>query len=329
MGSNPTSSANYSYMKIDSYSRKKSFIGIIIVLAVVGGLYLYSQRNSLEVIKEPTLNENGLSSVPQVYISSDVLQQGDTLLININGDGLESEISGKLGATKIDFLKLNDYEGWVGITGIDVKKEPGKYNLVIDFPDRDQFEKEIEIIWRKFPITELFITEELKRKGYTASKIVENITTEENVILKEILSTYIPKAYFNAIFINPLDVIEIVGAFGNIRKSENIRAQHLGVDLDVLVGTPVYAVNDGMVRFSQNLTTYGKTLIIDHGLGIYSLYLHLNEFEVLNGAKIKQGDIIGLSGNTGYSIAPHLHFSIKVNGSSVDPLRFIETIKKR
>ncbi|TSD01862.1 MAG: peptidase M23, partial [Parcubacteria group bacterium Athens0714_26] len=73
---------------------------------------------------------------------------------------------------------------------------------------------------------------------------------------------------------------------------------------------------------------YGKTLIIDHGLGIFSLYLHLDEFKVLNGKGVKRGELVGLSGNTGYSISPHLHFSIKANGASVDPLKFIETTKK-
>lgn len=320
-------------MKIDSYFRRQSFIGIIIVLVivglVVGGLYLYLQGKSLKVIEEPILKENGLSSMPQVYISSDVLQQGDTFVISVTDEGFEFEISGKLGSTRIDFFKLNNYEGWIGVTGIDVKKEPGTYDLVIDFSNKDQLEKEIEIIERKFPITELFITEELRERGYTPSKIVENITARENVILKEIISIYTPKVYFNTVFINPLKEINIVGAFGNIRKSGDIGAQHLGVDLDASTGTPVYAVNDGVVQFSQSLTIYGKTLIIDHGLGIYSLYLHLDEFKVSNGAEIKRGDIIGLSGNTGYSIAPHLHFSIKVNGSNVDPLRFIETIKKR
>ena len=182
-------------MKIDSISQKQSFIGIIIVLVIVGlvyGLYLYSKRNPFEAIKEPILNENSLSSAPQVYISSDVLQQGDTLLINIEDDDLESEISGKLGLTKIDFFKLDNYEGWVGITGIDVKKESGNYNLVIDFSGRNKFEKEIEIIEYEFPITELLITEELKEKGYTPLRIVENIITHENVILKEIISIHTP-----------------------------------------------------------------------------------------------------------------------------------------
>lgn len=84
----------------------------------------------------------------------------------------------------------------------------------------------------------------------------------------------------------------------------------------------------GQFFFSQETKMYGKTLIIDHGFGIFSFYSHLNELKVSNGEKVNQGEAIGLSGKTGYALAPHLHFSIKLNGSSVDPLRFIETIEK-
>jgi murein DD-endopeptidase MepM/ murein hydrolase activator NlpD len=102
----------------------------------------------------------------------------------------------------------------------------------------------------------------------------------------------------------------------------------LGVDLEAKEGDPVFSINDGVVRFSKELPNYGKTIIIDHGLGIFSLYLHLKEFKVSEGEKVKKGEIIALSGNTGYSISPHLHFSVKINGKSVDPLRFIDTVEK-
>lgn len=315
-------------------NRAQRLIGLVIILITIGlitgGLYYYFQKQLPETTEKSIQKETNSFSSPQIYISSSSLQQGDTLLIKIKSNTPADEINGELGSTRMGFFKPTNSEGWdwVGIAGIDARKEPGKYNLVIDFSNGDQLKREIEITERRFPITELFVTEELREKGYTPSKIVENITTKENLILKEILSVYAPEAYFNTAFINPLEKIKIVGAFGNIRKSGNVGAQHLGVDLDASVGTLVYAVNDGLVRFSQNLATYGKTLIIDHGLGIYSLYLHLSEFKVLNEARIKRGDIIGLSGNTGYSIAPHLHFSVKVNGSSVDPLRFIGTIEK-
>ena len=231
-------------------------------------------------------------------------------------------VKGKLGQEELDFVKVDD--GWISIFGIDVKKNPGKYSLSINMGE-EKFEREITVIKRNFPITELYVSKELEKKGCTRQKIRENIAKKDNPSIYQILEIYTPTSYFDKSFTYPLNEIKVVGAYGNIRKEGEVQLQHLGVDLDAEVGIPVYAVNDGVVCFTEDLINYGKTLIIDHGLGIYSLYLHLNSFNVEKDQKVKMDDIIGFSGNTGYSIAPHLHFSIKVNGASVDPLRFIKT----
>lgn len=179
-----------------------------------------------------------------------------------------------------------------------------------------------------FPVTELLVTKELEEKGFTPSKIVDEIVSKENLVLKKALSIYTPKPYFDQAFAYPLEKIKDVGPFGNIRKSVEITLQHLGVDLEADIGTPAFSINDGIVRLSQKLTNYGKTIIIDHGMRIFFPYLHLDEFKVSEGKAAKRGEIIALSGNTGYSIELHLHLSIKINRASVDPLRFIETLEK-
>ena len=109
------------------------------------------------------------------------------------------------------------------------------------------------------------------------------------------MGKYNPKVYFNQSFIYPLDDIIDVGAFGNIRKDGDVTIQHLGVDLDAVEGTPIYAINDGKVVLVEELTVYGNTIIIDHGLGIYSLYLHLSEFRVSEGEMVEKGKIIGMT----------------------------------
>jgi len=267
---------------------------------------------------------NELYGCSQVSISSLSPQPGDTLVIKVKTE-LPLEIEGRLNSKKINFFKFDD--GLMGIVGISVNERLGEHNLTLYFPEGLFLRKELNIVERKFPITELVVTEELKEKGFSPSKIEENVA-KENLILQEVLSIFTPKAYFDQPFIYPLEKIKEVGAFGNIRKSGEITLQHLGVDLEADIGTSVYAVNDGIVRLSQELTNYGKTIIIDHGMGIFSLYLHLNEFKVLLAQEVKRGDIIALSGNTGYTIIPHLHFSVKINRESIDPLRFIETIEK-
>jgi len=280
----------------------------IVLLVLTAGFFFYSQKESL-------------FSPAQIYLPSNQLKQGDTLLIKI--DSLVSE--GKFDGKKLDFFRYGKNQ--IAILGIDVNEKIGKHILILNLSDGKKIEKEININKTKFPTTELLVTKELQEKGYTPQKIINNIQGQENLILKEIIGAYTPEAYFNKAFANPLKDIKIVGAFGTIKKTGSSTVQHLGVDLDAKIGTPIFASNDGKVSFSQELPDYGKTLIIDHGLGIFSLYLHLSEFKVFEGKLVKQGEIIGLSGNTGYSIAPHLHFSIKINGANVDPLIFLKTLQ--
>ncbi|MDO8601360.1 MAG: M23 family metallopeptidase [bacterium] len=283
---------------------KIKILAIILFFIIAG---FYSQK------------ENQLSPA-QIYFPSDELKQGDTLLIKI-----DSPISeGKFDGEKLDFFQTAE-KNKAAFLGIDAKEKPGKHILILDYPGGKTIEKEINIAKTDFPTTELLITKKLLEKGYTPQKIISNIQGAENLILKKAISAYTPEAYFNKAFTDPLKEMKIVGAFGTIKTTGSSTVQHLGVDLDAKIGTPVFASNDGLVILTQELPDYGKTLIIDHGLGIYSLYLHLDKFNVLKGVVIKQGEIIGLSGNTGYSIAPHLHFSIKINGANVNPLIFLKT----
>lgn len=95
---------------------------------------------------------------------------------------------------------------------------------------------------------------------------------------------------------------------------------HTGIDLRATTGTKVYAANGGTVTTSGYSSAWGNYIIINHGGGYTTLYAHLSRRNVSKGATVKQGDVIGLSGNTGYSTGPHLHFEINKNGSSYDPL---------
>jgi len=284
---------------------------------------LVEQINSDETTG-PTTKETIVASLPIIALSSNSLQPGDTLIVKINDPTFIGNIIGELSSTKTDFVKLVPDGGWVGIFGIATKASSGKRNLIINYSNGLKIEKEIEIISKKFPITKLVVTKELEEKGFTPAIIQDNVINKENILLGKVLNTYTPQAYFNKAFQAPLAYIKNVGAFGNIRRNGNISLQHLGVDLEAKKGTPVYAINSGVVSFEKELTNYGKTIIIDHGLGIFSLYLHLDEFKKLKGETVQLGDIIGLTGSTGYSIEPHLHFSLKVHGSSVDPLKFVD-----
>src|SRR5439155_1187002 len=97
---------------------------------------------------------------------------------------------------------------------------------------------------------------------------------------------------------------------------------HLGFDLASLRGSPVPAANAGRVVFAGPLGIYGNAVIIDHGLGVFSLYGHLSEIGVTAGAQVGRGDTIGKTGDTGLAAGDHLHFSMMIHGVHVDPVEW-------
>jgi murein DD-endopeptidase MepM/ murein hydrolase activator NlpD len=97
---------------------------------------------------------------------------------------------------------------------------------------------------------------------------------------------------------------------------------HLGVDLASLANSPVEASNHGRVIYAERLGIYGFTVVLDHGQGLSSLYGHLSRIDVTLGQEVKKGEILGLTGETGLAGGDHLHFSIMVNGISINPIEW-------
>ncbi|MHB9061897.1 MAG: M23 family metallopeptidase [Desulfobacteria bacterium] len=99
------------------------------------------------------------------------------------------------------------------------------------------------------------------------------------------------------------------------------RMPHAGVDIRLPAGTPVRAIADGRVAFAGEQFFGGRSVVIDHGGGVFSVYYHLKEFSVADGQEISRGDRVGSVGATGRATGPHLHFGVRVPGGRVDPTR--------
>ena len=98
---------------------------------------------------------------------------------------------------------------------------------------------------------------------------------------------------------------------------------HQGVDYTIPEGSRVFATADGTVReVAQRNSTSGQTVVIDHGNGYETSYNHLSKIDVRKGQQVRRGDIIALSGDTGLSLAPHLHYEVRYNGMRVDPIHY-------
>ncbi len=106
------------------------------------------------------------------------------------------------------------------------------------------------------------------------------------------------------------------------------RGQHTGTDFQAATGTPVVAPNRGRIALAADQYFPGKTIIIDHGLGVYSYLAHLSEFTVAEGAIVERGQRIALSGATGRVTGPHLHWTMRFGSARVDPLSLVEVLER-
>ena len=111
----------------------------------------------------------------------------------------------------------------------------------------------------------------------------------------------------------------ISSGFGTRHTSGERRDVHTGVDICARVGTPVRAPATGIVAFAGWQHGYGRTVILEHGHGVQSLYGHLAKFAVKRGQRVEQGATIGLIGTSGNSSGPHLHYEVRVDGRPVNP----------
>ena len=120
---------------------------------------------------------------------------------------------------------------------------------------------------------------------------------------------------------------KITSPFGNRRVfNGKLKSYHNGLDFRAPVGTPVFASNSGVVKLAEDLFYSGKVVILDHGNTIFTIYAHLSKIEVKAGRQVEKGQKLGLTGATGRVSGPHLHWGVKVNGTAVNPIQFVQVM---
>lgn len=125
-------------------------------------------------------------------------------------------------------------------------------------------------------------------------------------------------------FVYPVMGPRLSSGYGmRVHPIKRYSRKHQGVDLAAPLGSPIRAVSKGVVVFADPYAGYGKLIVIRHGSRVTTHYAHCDSIKVKIGQKISAGDIIGTVGNTGHSTGPHLHFEMRVDGTSIDPERFI------
>ena len=136
-----------------------------------------------------------------------------------------------------------------------------------------------------------------------------------------------PEMLWRGVVFHPFTNNAVESAFADQRtyvyKGKDVDHQvHLGFDLASFAGTPILAANRGKVLFADELGIYGNCVIIDHGMGVQSLYGHLSSIEVKAGQMVEKEQELGRSGMTGLAGGDHLHFTMLVNGHMVNPVEW-------
>lgn len=269
-------------------------------------------------IKSVYAEEVSLSVFPAAIL------QGDPFLVQVNGVTKISEIK------KLFFVgkKINIfmYQGKPSaLVAIDLNKKPGDYELKVEMKSGEIVKSIVSIGKRDIVEEPLGIPEKLGGNT-TASqdKLVATLIADKKSVTGLRTNS---KALWTAQFIPPLRQTFVTSPYGYSRKTGVYSIPHKGVDYRAFEGTEVMAINRGVVRIAQSYRNYGKSIYIDHGLGLVSYYLHLSKYKVKVGDVVERGQVIGLSGHTGYTLGAHLHLGIKINEITIDPIKFFELFK--
>ncbi|MBT3234631.1 MAG: M23 family metallopeptidase [Bdellovibrionales bacterium] len=156
-----------------------------------------------------------------------------------------------------------------------------------------------------------------KKRVFLAKKDLEQVQREQK-ILNRVYADYQQSFLFTQAFEPPL-ASKITSIYGTRRIYNNKKkGQHLGTDYRAAIGTPIVAANSGEVVLARHLFFTGNTVIVSHGLSIFTVYGHLSKLFVSKGDRVLQRDLLGEAGVSGRVTGPHLHWGVKVNGNWVD-----------
>jgi murein DD-endopeptidase MepM/ murein hydrolase activator NlpD len=258
-------------------------------------------------------------------LSSPLSSQGSLLLVELKSARPLEEVKGDWDGKSVPFWQENDRQTvHAALLGVDLEKAPGRYELKVTA--QKAAGQKIVCSARIAVKAGRFATERLQVGKEFVEPNPEQVkrANEERDRLREIFDRVTPERLWNGRFRVPLDGVTSGSNFGKRRILNGIPGSpHGGVDLPGTTGTPVHATQRGKVVLAEELFFAGNAVVLDHGLGIYTLYGHLSEIEVKVGDTLETGTVLGKVGATGRVTGPHLHWGLTVERARVNPLQLV------
>jgi murein DD-endopeptidase MepM/ murein hydrolase activator NlpD len=254
------------------------------------------------------------------------LQPGEAVLLEIVSPQPLKEMKVRVFAREFPCFADDAGIRWTGLLGIDIETKPGRYPVKLTGIDRNRkpmgSQAVLVVVAKRFPTRRLTVEEKYVSPPPDALIRIK----EERERVSAIFASVTPERFWHGSFALPVPG-SVISVFGkrNIYNGQP-RSPHTGVDFRGDIGTPIKAPNAGRIVLAEDLYYSGKTIIIDHGLGLYSYFGHMSAFTVNEGDHVKRHDVIGRIGSTGRATGPHLHWTIRLVETRIDPLSLAEIL---
>lgn len=214
---------------------------------------------------------------------------------------------------------------WLALVGIDLTTKPGIFPTTVTATlptGKTTTTKSLTVAAKQFPTRRLTVNPAMVNPPPTALDRIKRDTEKINSAYRSPTM----EALWSGPFARP--VFDAANSrFGSRSVFNNTRSSpHTGADFSSPAGTPIKAPNRGRVRLAEDLYFSGNTVILDHGLGLFSLFAHLSAFKVQEGDTVATGDVVGLVGATGRVTGPHLHWAVRATGARIDPLSLLAVL---
>jgi murein DD-endopeptidase MepM/ murein hydrolase activator NlpD len=273
----------------------------------------------------------------KLVLSAPQASQGTVLLADLRSTQPLTEITATWSDRKVYFWKTSDAtktgerfaaDHRQALIGADLEKVPGAYQLAISAQTGGAAPAgctaTVAIRAGKFATESLKVDHQFVEPNEQQAQRA----AAEQKKLRELYDTVTPEKLWQGPFQIPLTGATQGSNFGKRRiLNGQPRSPHTGADFPALTGTPIHATQNGQVVLAEELYFSGNTVIIDHGLGVYSLYGHLSEIGVTAGEHVKAGAMIGKVGATGRVTGPHLHWGVVVNRARVNPVQLVSILR--